>query len=854
MNRFTAGNTRAIVLVLFFLSGACTLVYEVVWVRMLVLVFGTSVYAVSTVLSAFMAGLALGAALFGRLVDRRGNPMRIYAGLELGIGLFALVFPLILAGLDDLYTVLYRQLGGTPYLFSLVRFVLGFLVLLVPTTLMGATLPVLSKYAVRRLGRVGRNVGGLYAVNTFGAMAGCLVTALLLMEHAGVRGSTWIAAGTNLLIAGAAWWLSRQAPQASHGDKKAGKEKRTTPEPAPPPPHMVRLVFWGFALSGFTALGYEVIWTRLLGVVMRLTVSQSLSAILVAFLFGLAAGGAVGARYADRWRGLFAVFGSIELALGLFGLASVAVFGAIPRVMEAIPAATFWGHLGKVFAVSFLVMLVPTFLMGLLFPVAGRIHVLGLGSLGRRVGNVYAANTAGAIAGAFAAGFILIPLLGTQRSIELLAWINVAVGAAIVGLDPDTEPRRKTTRLAALGVPVLLLTLVLPSSLMENVFRRTHPGSELLYYDEAAGGTVTVFEHGNGERILRVNGAGEVPTDRASIQIFRLLGNLPMLIHPDPRDVLVIAFGGGVTLSSVERHAPRRLDCVEIVPGVFDAAHFFERYNFGLHKRLDQPPLELIVDDGRNHVLRTERRYDVIISDSTHPGTADSWVLYTEEFYRLCRARLKQGGMFAQWLPLHGLTEDGYAMILRTFQRAFPDASLWLTEEYSVLLGATDDSRIDLGRLEQRLAGPAAREALAPVNLDDAISFLATLALEPNAFADYVGDGLVNTDDRPWISVARRMRSGGGGSVPVLMGLVPRLAPRVDGFLVNAGAEELERIARRRRSRLVVYRGYVFLEMGKAGQAVTELRRARSIDPADREAERLLQRAEQVLRRAGDGG
>ena len=849
MALITDSRTRNLILALFFLSGACTLVYELVWVRMLVLVFGTSVFAVSTVLSAFMAGLALGSALFGRLVDRSGNALKIYAWLEAGIGLFALAFPFILAGLDDLYTVLYRLLEGQPYLFSLVRFVICFLVLLVPTTLMGATLPVLSKFVVQRLAAVGRRVGALYAFNTFGAMAGCLVTAFFLMELAGVRGSTWVAAAGNILIAAVAFVLSarvRDAGPRPEGARRPAPEAAVSPEPVEgaPPAYMTRLVFWGFALSGFTALGYEVVWSRLLSVVLRLTTSQSLSTILISFLFGLALGGAIGARWADRWKRLFSVFGAAELALGLFGLASLAVFAAIPRMVQALNFATWWGHMAKLFLVAFGVMLVPTILMGLLFPVVGKIHVLGLGSLGRKIGNVYAANTTGAIFGAFTAGFVLIPLIGTQGSLEVLAWINVAVGAAVLLLDPGLRPRTRVAVAAGLALPVLLLTLLLPSDFMSELFERAQPRAELLYYDEAVGGTVTVYEFPGGHRVLRVNGAGEVPTDRASIQIFRLLGNLPLALHPDPREVLVIAFGGGITLSSVELQRPQRVDCVEIVPGVFEAARWFEKYNNGVFERLDQPWLDLIVDDGRNHVLRSRREYDVIISDSTHPGTADSWVLYTEEFYRLCRERLKSGGLFAQWLPLHGLTEDGYRMILRTFHEVFPHASLWVTEDYSVMLGAPDGLAIDLRLLEERLGRPEVRASLAEVDLDEPFSFLANLTLDERAFAAYAGEGRTNTDNRPWISFASRMRSGGAGGMPVSLSLIPHLDIRADSVLVGADAADIATLQRRLRARARTRRGLAAFMLRDGQQALDELRQALALAPEDPEAQRALRRVQ----------
>jgi spermidine synthase len=785
------------------------------------------------VLTAFMAGLALGSALFGRIVDRRGNGLRLYAWLEFCIGLFALLFPLLLAGLDDLYTFLYRYVGESRQLFAFVRFLISFTVLLVPTTLMGATLPALSKYVVRRLRLVGRHIGGLYAINTFGAVAGTALAAFLLMERFGIRGTTLIAAAGNLLIALTAYYLS--AGERRQEDAPAGGAEPADASDGPPP-YMVRLVFWGFALSGFAALGYEVVWTRLLSVVLRLTTTQSFSTILIAFLFGLAAGGAVGARYADRWRHLLAIFAITELVLGLFGLCSILLFGTIPEMERALSALpSWWGHLARLFALSFGIMLLPTFLMGLLFPVVGRICLPRLASVGRKIGNIYAANTAGAIIGAFAAGFLLIPLAGTQVSLQILAWTNILIGAVILLANPDLGRGSKTTIVAAAAIPLLLLTLLPPSDHMQELFRRSQPRSSLLYCDEAAGGTVTVYEYPEGTRVLRVNGAGEVPTDHAAIKTFRLLGNLPMLLHPAPDDVLVIAFGGGITLAAVESHQPKRLDCVEVVPGVFDAAGYFAGYNRRLHERLESSGIKLIVDDGRNHILRTDRRYDVIISDSTHPGTADSWVLYTEEFYRLCRERLHEGGLIAQWLPLHGLATDDYKMILRTFQAVFPHATLWLTTDYTILLGTPEKLAIDFDLLARDLAYESIGPGLAEVDLDDALSLLAALALDEEALGRYAGPGPINTDDRPYISFTH-------GGPPPMPGLVERLIERADTYVFGADERDLHRLTRRLQARRFSFLGDLSLKGGARQDAIVQFRRALALDPDEPDARRFMRR------------
>ena len=829
-------------LVLFFLSGACTLVYQVVWVRMLVLVFGTGAFAVSTVLTAFMAGLALGSFYFGRLADKSKNNLRLYAFLELGIAAFALTFPLILSGLDEIHTWLYQQLEATPYVFALMRFPLCFLVLLVPTTLMGGTLPILIRFATRQMSQVGWSVGTLYAANTFGAACGVGIAAYLTIEYLGISGTTTVAVIGNVLIAVFSLMWSRRLPDSAEPGKRNNAQQKNPPAL---PNWLVQLTLLVFCASGFTALGYEVLWTRVLTMILGLSTAQSLSIILIAFLFGLALGGAIASRFIDRWPDLLIAFGAIEILLGLFGHISIGAFGVSTHFIPYLSALTSWtGYLFATATLVFSIALIPTCLLGLLFPLVGQLNTTHLKTLGTKIGKVYAVNSLGSIAGAFGAGFLLIPLLGTERAVQALAWTNIALGAVLLLVHPSASSRFK---LPAIGLPVgavLLLTWAMPSNFFIALFANTEKDSELVYYREGTAGTVTVHQMDHGNRILKVNGMGEVPTDHASIKIFRLLGNLPMILHSDPQQVLVIAFGGGITLNSVLLHQPERVDCVEVVPGVVEAADFFARYNNYVFNRVGTDRLRLIHGDGRNHVMRTPERYDIIIADATHPGTADSWVLYTEEFYQLCRQRLKKEGFIAQWIPLHGLAVADYEMLLRTFRTVFPHATLWLTDKYSIVLGANQPQYIDFELLAQRLSAAALQESLQEVDLADPVSFAGTLALDERAFADYAGSGPLNTDDRPYISFTDRRRRDTGAGLPALSSLLPHLVVEANESLFDVDEDERQNIERRLRARKYSIEGAVSLLNDKTGDAIWHYRQARKIDPAERMALRALRRLE----------
>ncbi len=889
-------------LVLFFVSGACSLVYQLIWARMLVVVFGVGTWAVSTVLAAFMAGLALGSFGFGRLADRRGDPLRIYGLLELGIAAAALLVPAAISGLEEVSAALSRVTGDAGFAAS--RFALTFALLLVPTTLMGATLPVLSRFAVVRASEAGKGVGRLYAANTFGAAAGCLLTAFALLPCTGTWGATAAAAAGNALAGIAALLLSRACqgkpavavtggpsdatkvmggptvaggppetpatPEGSHGVSEdagtqasagssgtqadtgntpgipAGAGRRDLPEQEPLPGWIGPAVLVAIGLSGFAALGYEVVWTRLLSILNRTTTAQSLSVILIAFLLGIAAGGAAGARLSGRLRDAVLALGAAELLIGLFGLLSTALLGGVPGYFEILGNLVGISPLAQLFLAALVVTIVPTCLMGAAFPIAGRLNVRRLDRVGRSVGDLYAANTAGAIAGALAAGFLLVPWLGTQGSVEALAWCNIAAGTALVALAPQSRPARRLRTLVLAGAAAAALHAAIPGDLFVRLLSGLEAKGRLLYYSESTAGTVTVHESAGGQRSLRVNGTGEVRSDFASIQTFRMLGNLASLLHPDPRQVAVVAFGGGVTLSSVELHRPAHLACAEVVPGVFGAAPLFGEYNNRIADRFGAGYLHLIAEDGRNHLLRTGDRYDVIICDSTHPTTADSWLLYTREFYRLCRQRLKPGGMVAQWVPTHGLSVEEYRTIVRTFSQVFPHSSLWVNQVYTILLATPQPLAVDMGELAGKLARPAIAANLDKVELADPVAFLGTLGLDEKGVARYAGEGNVNTDRRTRAGYRPQGERLDGSEV--LDSLQPLLVSEAGGWL-KAAPEDLLDVERRLRARERSMAGLIQMMRGESEEAGGLFRDALAIDPREAMALRL----QRILRQEGAG-
>ncbi len=761
----------------FFLSGAAGLVYEIVWMRMLGLVFGHTVFAITTVLAAFMAGLALGASLFGRLIDRQGRPLLVYGFLEAGIGVYGLLVPSLLARAEVLYLALYRSVGLSFFTFSLAQFALAFLILLVPTTLMGASLPVLANFFVNRMEGLGRKVGDLYALNTFGAVLGSAATGFFLLPAIGVKATTALAAAFNLGIG--VWVLM------ADGWAREPREAPTLPTPAEGPPAFwapagepAPLVTWlvlaGIGLSGAASMVYEVAWTRALSLVIASSI-YAFSAMLTTFLVGLALGSFLFARIWGRRRVGLALFGGLEVAVGLLALALAPAFDRLPDLVLAIlqrlsPSAG--GALLAQFALSFLVMIVPTTILGATFPCAVQICARILPHLGRDIGQVYSANTVGTIAGALLAGFLLVPLLGAQTAMMAAAAVNAGVGITVLAA---SVPARPVWRRAVLVPLVLLFTagvLYLPrwdrrvmvggvSIYVQKfasaadpaaLFRREAASRQLLFYREGINSTVAVERT---ERMTSLKVDGKVDASNGADMLTQLmLGHLPLFLHPRPERVLVIGLGSGVTAGAVAQHpVVQEIDVVELEPAVVEASNFFVQENRGV---LRDPRVRLVIGDGRNFILASGKRYDVISSEPSNPWMAGVANLFSREFYRLARQRLAPDGVMVQWFHGYSLFPRELKMIVNTFRQVFPHATLWRTIRGDYLLvGRASPLSVDYALLERRIAASATVwEDMASLRLSSPLDLLSLFFLDEADLASFAEGAPENTDDRPLLEFA----------------------------------------------------------------------------------------------------
>jgi spermidine synthase len=758
-------DTKRLLYVLFFFSGASALIYQVVWIRMFGLVFGVSAFAIATVLTSFMAGLGIGNFYFGRMADRSRDPLRLYAKLELGIGLFGLVFPFLYSAMKFLCIHLPVDVQSSFLKMSLVRFVLSLLVLLVPTILMGGTLPVLSKVFVNDLRTIGKRIGNLYSVNNAGAVAGCCAAGFIFIMLAGVQGTVYVAVGINLCIALFAWRIRipsiiREQVGETSGTSSAPETRNRVLFSAP----VVRLVLVLIGVEGFVSLAYELVWTRILCAAVLGNSVYSFCIVTAVFITGLSLGSFIAGAIIDKRKDLLGFFGCVEIAVGLSAVLFLVLFYAFPALENAPQSNAAFGVWGrsvtKDLFFSIVVMLVPAALMGMAFPIAAKICTLHINGLAKRIGIVGGLNTAGSILGSFAGGFILIPVFGMYRSVIVLAFVTVAAGGAVIMFDRFLRRRFKVAVAAALCLACACMAVLLPHrAFFWRSMSDSKANERLQYYVEDYAATVAVVKTQSVEgpvKCLEVDGIPVAGTDFMLRTTQKVQAHIPLLLyesmnHVRAKAVLAVGLGSGGTSWSASQHPGSIITCVELVPGVARAAaREFAEEN---HAVFDSARYRLIIGDGRNHVFATADRYDVILTESVHPVYAGNASLYSRDYFDLCRKRLSENGVFSVWLPIYRISPDDFKTVMATFLSVFPHATVWFTSNslsrQVLLIGTMRKLDLDFRTWIQMVNQPNVLKDLREVRLDDPLKLLDCMIMSENEIREFSAGAAVHSDNRP---------------------------------------------------------------------------------------------------------
>jgi spermidine synthase len=788
---------------------------QVVWLRFLGLTFGNTTLATATLLSVFMGGLGLGAFLFGRWSDRLRRPLLLYAAIELAIGLIALASPWLISLIDVAYIGIYRSWGNQPLLFAVGRTVLAAAVLLPPTVLMGGTLPLMLRAVTPDTGKVGRTSALFYGINTTGAVLGTAFAGFLSIRAIGLYGTLQLAAGANLVAAILSWRLSRplevEAPVLST-ESAAG---------ASPPRRWLWALF--FAM-GATSLAFEVLWTRILVFHLGSGV-YAYSLMLVLVLLGIGVGSLLATSWADRIASPLATLGWVELGIGVWIPVQVLLFHRLDAMLLAVGSVVGPVSFAGLTAIQLLTILPllgpPTLLMGLSFPIAVRAFNRERTQLGTDVGQVYGANTMGAVAGALAAGFLLIPWIGTQNALLLTGAVNALLGAYLMR---RARSRGRRWLWAAAPLVVAFMAVLPPDRVILSAgpFRDDAPGA-IVYFHEDAQASVTVRQREKDDRpyyALELNGVAVAGTSPELYAIQKLQGHLPMLLGSDIRSVLHIGFGTGGTAWAVSRHAPDDILIVEISPEVLKASDtYFRNLNHGV---LDLAQVRAELNDGRNFLLATAERFDAVLSDSIHPAYAGNGSLYSYEYFRLIRDRLSADGVVSMWLPMYYLTPRNYGMILEAFRDVFPHVAVWYepstVNAFTVVTGRVADDGWDAEVLGQAFARPEVASELADLGIERPADLLPLLLATSVELDPWLSEVPPHVDDLPAVEYESGTLMDRNGpwleTFTRLLELRPAEPP--SAFLLSLPAEEQEHardLYRRQAATLEMHRRFLEREL-----------------------------------------
>jgi spermidine synthase len=850
-------------------SGLAGLIYEVSWTRLLTLYIGHTTAAASAVVAAFLGGLAVGAAAGGAIASRLPPRRSLYAyvALEIGVALCAVLIPFELSALTPVLQWAYRD-GAPGFLFPAVRLLACLVLIFIPAAALGATFPLAIRWFAATADDPARRSGTLYALNTVGAAVGALLAGFVLIPVLGLSRTIQVGIAGSVIAAVSVLVLLR-TQQGDPAPSRATTAKRERPRVETP--RGLATVVLG--VTGFAALVHEIAWTRILALVLGPTI-YAFAATLAAVITGVAIGSAAGTWLIARVRRPAASLASILAAAAIMTSWTYSLAGArIPSIVaqQMAESSNLFEHLIRQGVLLTAALVLPTaFLLGAAFPL-GLAIVLPQGqddpqrrrnvisdpsrSAAGRFSVVYAVNTIGAVSGSLAAGFLLIPLFGLQTTLRVVS--GCLIGAALVVIGWGRLSRRaRVGGVLASAVAASLLAFsppwdrellvsgaylyapFVPKDLDLNTLLKA---GTLLYYREGASSTVSV-KRLTGTLTLAVDGKTDA-SNRGDMLTQKLVAHLPLLLHQNPRDVAIVGLGSGVTLGAALRHPIARADVVEISREVVEASHFFDAEN---HGALADSRANLIVGDGRSHLLLSQRKYDVIVSEPSNPWIAGVAALFTREFFLAARDRLQPNGIICQWASAYNISDRDLRAIVATFLSVFPQGTAWLIGADDVMLVASADP-LDtrLSNIARNWTRPGVAADLAEVSALEPFSVLSLFAAGPSELARYADSASLVTDDRMTLEFsgprALRGRPAGENGAAIASLLGGHGGPEtIRGARMAATAAQWRNRAAmmaRRDAYTVAYDDYV---------------RALTLDPSDRPALEGLVRTATLTRRGAD--
>jgi spermidine synthase len=708
-----------------FLSGCSALIYQLVWVRVLGLVFGVSSFAVATVVAVFLLGLGCGSLYFGKRSEKLSNPLKAYLFVELFIGIFS-VFSYLIINNFTIYKIFYKYSYNnfTFYWISLIRLFLSAVVLFPPVFAIGGTIPLITKYFLTTSERLGSNFSRIYYINTLGAFAGSILTGFVLVKYMGVFITLMIAVTINVLIALIIYANKTKSEILPESIKKTAAYS-----------YMLVILF----TTGFISLSYEILWTRILSTY-DMSTSQSFAVILSGFLLGFAVGSYLISRIIDSIKNLELIFSNISILTAISGASVLFIFQKFDFITNSITNIVNIDVFTLSLILAFTVSFVPSIFMGVLFPLGLRIYAHDINEIGVKTGNIFFFNTIGSVIGSVITGFVLIPFVGMWNTTLILVNLSLLI-AFYMGYFINKMSKKQ---FAYILVVFLFSNLFVFSD--RRTFHKEVKGFDVIYYVEGLSGTITAIEN-QGYRGLFVDGQNVSGTDYVLTADSKMLGHLPLLISEDPKKALTVGYGTGATSYSMLLHGVD-VDAVEIEKKIIEAAHLFEKVN---HHSYNNKKLDIILDDARNYIDVVDKKYDVIVTDVTNLKYKRNPYLYTLEYFEIMKKALNEKGIAAAWLPLGGLSFNDLKILIRTFDLVFPHTTVWYFTQYPthfiIAIGTPEKLKVSLNKLEIDMQ--KIKKDLKEIQVDNVYELASMLLLGENDVDNLTYGTVIHTDNFP---------------------------------------------------------------------------------------------------------
>ena len=836
-----------IISILFYFSGIAALTYEVLWTRHLGLIFGNTVYAAATVMMTYMFGIALGSHLAGKWEIKINRPVRMFGLLEIATAFYALCVPMIFKLIQVLYRFVALNVSDSLAVLTVVRVGFAIILLLIPTAMMGATLPVLSKGFLSRVERFGSRLGLLYGVNTLGAVSGVLLAGFFLIPKLGMNISNMVAVCLDASVGFISIYLART------NDKAPEIARPVEAKPGIEPASFNRSrnangLLLAIGASGFLSLAFEVIWFRALIQIFGST-TYSFSAMLGVFLIGLALGSLIISLIADKIRQPALFFGAAAILTGIYTLMSLFWFIAMPEFLLTnlmLEESLAWGTMISLkFLITLFFLLVPTMMFGASFTLAAKAIRSAMNSSPRAVGDTAMFNTIGAALGAFAGGFFLLPYLGMQTSLIVCACLSMILGLCLCW----SESTKRTFKWISAGVPLLVVAgyIAYPAKWDEQLLSAGPHFSpwtyivdgqvnidellnrrRLLFYNEGITATTSVTLDADENLMYLSHGKVEADTTKRGMVIQRMMGHLPMLFHPNPQRVMNLGLGAGVTFGAVSCYPARLLEVVEIARSASKVSEIWKHWN---HDVIHNPQIKVTINDGRNHLFIGKETYDVITSDPFEPVVAGAGNLYTVEFFELAKSRLSKGGLMAQFLPLYEMSNADYQMIMRSFATAFPDCVIFFTGGDTILVGSNGASDWSFANLKNKFEIPAVKNSLAEIGFDDPETIFSMFVSKVNTNdAGFTGKK-VNTDNNPAIEFSTPKSKFHYTGDQNQQSLLEHFSDIPEGMLKELSAEKKLSVRNSHEALRMTLRANILKDKRQIGDGIRLLMQAEQLSP-----------------------